>query len=180
MLKAICGMMAVIMLAGCATTRSPRSTVDNTGEGNDPAGVMPVEAGAMEVGTDWTGMPVLETALFDTNRAELTDVARAALRRNAALLRSLSKSVPGLAVRVEGHCDERNTLEYNLALGERRALAVKSYYSALGIKKSILSTVSYGEERPVCGTPDEDCWALNRRAVTTVKAASPTRVPKNP
>lgn len=179
MFQAMLRTIAIALLAGCATTRSLKTAVNDTGEGNAPTGITPAATGAMEVGTEWTAMPVLEAALFETNRAELTDAARVVLRRNAALLKTLSKSVPGMAVRVEGHCDERNTLEYNLALGERRALAVKNYYGALGIKKSILSTVSYGEERPVCVTPDEACWTLNRRAVTTVKADSPTRIPQN-
>jgi len=69
-----------------------------------------------------------------------------------------------IKVQIEGHCDERGTNEYNLALGQRRADAVKRYLIALGVPTGRLSTISYGEERPVCTQPDESCYARNRRA----------------
>ncbi len=87
------------------------------------------------------------------------------------------KAQPSVKVRVEGHCDDRGTLEYNLALGERRATAVRGYYATLGVSKAALSTISYGEERPVCTEVDDDCWAQNRRGETTLKAATAVRVP---
>jgi len=69
-------------------------------------------------------------------------------------------------VTIEGHCDERGTREYNLALGERRANAAKNYLATLGIDPSRISTISYGKERPVAMGSDESAWAQNRRAVT--------------
>jgi peptidoglycan-associated lipoprotein len=71
---------------------------------------------------------------------------------------------PNAAVTIEGHCDERGTNEYNLALGDRRADSAKSYLVDLGIAASRLTTVSYGEERPVCSQQNEECWSKNRRA----------------
>ena len=71
---------------------------------------------------------------------------------------------PGVQVQIEGHCDERGTIEYNLALGERRAQAVKNYLSNLGVDSSRIMTISYGEEKPVSEGHDEDAWSRNRRA----------------
>lgn len=73
---------------------------------------------------------------------------------------------PNVRVTIEGHCDERGTREYNLALGERRANAAKNYLATLGIDPSRISTISYGKERPVAMGSDESAWAQNRRAVT--------------
>jgi peptidoglycan-associated lipoprotein len=70
---------------------------------------------------------------------------------------------------IEGHCDDRGTREYNLALGERRATAAKNYLIALGIDANRMQTISYGKERPVCTESTESCWALNRRAVIVLQ-----------
>ena len=71
---------------------------------------------------------------------------------------------PGAKLSVEGHCDDRGTNEYNLALGDRRAKAVKDYLVSLGVSSSKIETISYGEEKPLCSEQTEDCWAKNRRA----------------
>ena len=107
----------------------------------------------------------LLTVEFDFDRAELREESRKVLRENAAVL----KKRPAAEVQVAGHCDERGTTEYNLALGQRRANAVRDYYKYLGVKLSRMSTISYGEERPVCQEADEECWSRNRRAETLVK-----------
>ena len=75
---------------------------------------------------------------------------------------------PGKHITIEGHCDERGTRDYNLALGERRANAAKNYLISLGIDASRISTISYGKERPIAMGSNEDSWARNRRAVTVV------------
>jgi peptidoglycan-associated lipoprotein len=97
---------------------------------------------------------------FNYDEATLSDETRDRLNRNAELLRG----APQLQLLIEGHADERGTNEYNLALGERRANAAKSYLATLGIGDARLRTLSYGEERPVCTETDESCWAQNRRA----------------
>lgn len=97
---------------------------------------------------------------FDFDKSELRPEAREALTRNAAFLRQH----PEFLVTIEGHCDERGTNEYNLALGERRANSAKGYLTSLGVDGSALRTISYGEERPVCTQSDEACWQRNRRA----------------
>jgi peptidoglycan-associated lipoprotein len=104
-------------------------------------------------------------ALFDYDSYSLREDARAALDKNAALLRSNA----GVNVTIEGHCDERGTAEYNLALGEKRAQAARDYLVAAGIDAGRLQTVSYGKERPVDAGHDEAAWARNRRAQLVVK-----------
>jgi len=103
---------------------------------------------------------LLGDVYFDFDRAELTEESRNRLARNADWLRGH----PEFVVRIEGHCDERGTNEYNLALGERRAGAARDYLSSLNVAASRLSTLSYGEERPQCADSTEGCWARNRRA----------------
>ena len=97
---------------------------------------------------------------FDYDDDSLSDDARDKLARNADLL----KSSVQFMVTIEGHADERGTNEYNLALGERRANAVRDYLGSLGVAPDRLRTLSYGEERPVCTTVEESCWSQNRRA----------------
>jgi peptidoglycan-associated lipoprotein len=102
----------------------------------------------------------LKDIFFDFDRADLRGDARDTLRANADWL----KSNPSARVEIEGHCDERGTNEYNLALGAKRAQAAKDYLVSLGITGERLSTISYGEEIPVCQDHAESCWRQNRRA----------------
>jgi peptidoglycan-associated lipoprotein len=102
----------------------------------------------------------LEDILFDYDSFELADDARQVLKRNAEWL----SDNRGARVEIEGHCDERGTVEYNLALGSKRAAAAKSYLVSLGIAPERLTTISYGEELPLCHDPTESCWQQNRRA----------------
>ena len=105
------------------------------------------------------GTSVLDNVYFGFNEATLSDQAKNTLVRDAEWLRTN----PDVRLQVEGHCDERGTAEYNLALGERRTEAVKSYLSSLGIDVSRLRTISYGKERPVDPGHTEEAWAKNRR-----------------
>jgi peptidoglycan-associated lipoprotein len=104
---------------------------------------------------------------FEFDRYELTDTARTMLGELAQALRAN----PGLGLLLEGHADERGTPEYNLALGERRAQAVKDFLVAAGVEAGRLATVSYGEERPLDPGRDEVAWALNRRVHFVVRPA---------
>ena len=103
-----------------------------------------------------------DTIYFDTDRYNIDSEDAAALASQAQWL----MRYPNKRATIEGHCDERGTREYNLALGERRANAAKTYLASLGVDASRLSTVSYGKERPVALGSDEASWAKNRRAVT--------------
>lgn len=98
-------------------------------------------------------------AYFDFNKADIRAEARDALTKTADFLRNY----PQIRVTIEGHCDERGSTEYNLALGDRRAGAVKQYLVSLGISADRLTTVSFGKEKPFCTQSNESCWQQNRR-----------------
>lgn len=168
-----------VLLSGCPKAKGPAVEPKKTEEVQAQTESAPAPTGpTINVGTDFAGAPgVLAAVNFDYMSAELSPEARAALKKNAATLKAVQKAATGLKVRVEGHCDDRGTLEYNMALGQRRAKAVRDYYATLGVTKSALDTISFGEERPVCGEASEECWAKNRRGETTVKASSPIVVP---
>jgi peptidoglycan-associated lipoprotein len=98
-------------------------------------------------------------AYFDYDKADIRPDARAALSQTADFL----KGHPSIKATIEGHCDERGSTEYNLALGDRRATAVKQYLVSLGVSADRLSTVSFGKEKPFCNESNESCWQQNRR-----------------
>jgi peptidoglycan-associated lipoprotein len=103
-------------------------------------------------------------AYFDYDKAVLRSDARTALNNNSAELRSLLKEFPNTKFVVEGNCDERGSPEYNLALGDRRAKAAQEFLVQIGVPSERLTTISYGQERPVCTDHNENCWQKNRRA----------------
>jgi peptidoglycan-associated lipoprotein len=105
-----------------------------------------------------------DTIYFDTDKFDIDSQDAAALRSQAQYL----MQYPQIRATIEGHCDERGTREYHLALGERRANAAKNYLVSLGVPAARLSTISYGKERPVATGSNESAWAQNRRAVTLV------------
>lgn len=102
----------------------------------------------------------VKDAYFDYDKADIRADARDALSQTAQFLRSY----PQLKIVIEGHCDERGSTEYNLALGDRRAAAAKQFLTSLGISADRLETVSYGKERPFCTASTEECYQQNRRA----------------
>ena len=144
-------MLACLVLSACATKK-----VQNQMQGDVYTGTETVEYLA-------SGVP--DRVFFATNESVLTTASRDTLRKQAEWLRKNSK----INVVLEGHADERGTREYNLALGERRANAVKDYLMTYGISGSRLSVISYGKERPVNSGSNPLAWSQNRRSVT-VKA----------
>lgn len=117
-------------------------------------------------GGDFAAVPDAGPVYFDYDRYLLSAAARSTLASNAEYL----KSNPDLQVLIAGNCDERGTIEYNLALGEKRAKAVREYYILMGVPATRLATISYGKEKPVCTEHAESCWSKNRRADTLVRA----------
>jgi peptidoglycan-associated lipoprotein len=105
-------------------------------------------------------MTSIKDAFFDYDSYSIREDARAALMSNARALRQR----PAIRITVEGHCDERGSERYNLALGDRRANAAKEFLVSQGIDSSRINTISFGEERPFCEEENEECWQLNRRA----------------
>lgn len=109
-----------------------------------------------------------DRVFFDLDQSSLTSSARATLRSQAAWL----SAYPNVRVLIAGNADERGTREYNLALGARRAAAVRDFLVAQGVDPSRLSTVSYGKEQPVCRQSTERCWALNRNGTTVIQSGA--------
>jgi peptidoglycan-associated lipoprotein len=105
----------------------------------------------------------IEDAYFDYDKASLRPDALKALQADSAELRDILKDYPDYKLTIEGHCDERGSAEYNIALGNKRAEAAKDYLVQVGIPSAQLNLVSYGKERPVCAEHDEACWQRNRR-----------------
>ena len=105
-----------------------------------------------------------QDAYFDYDKSDIRSDAQQALTHDAALLKQIFQQDPNFTVIVEGHCDERGSAEYNLALGDRRATSAKDYLVQLGVPADKLKTISYGKERPQCTEANEACWQKNRRA----------------
>lgn len=153
--------LALAIGLGCGVNKPPVGDPAD-GRGGNPTGGEQGGAGGgagdrgdVEAG-DARG---LKTIYFDFDKYNLRDDARRQLDANADILRNNSD----MNIVIEGHCDERGTDEYNLALGERRAQAAREYLVRLGIDASRVNVISYGEERPVAPGHDEESWALNRR-----------------
>jgi len=106
------------------------------------------------------GIKDVKDIFFDYDRSSIREDARPVLEDNASHLKANKNAM----FVIEGHCDERGTSEYNIALGEKRALAVKTYLTDLGIDPFRISTISYGKEKPFCEEHNEQCWQENRRA----------------
>jgi peptidoglycan-associated lipoprotein len=105
----------------------------------------------------------IEDAYFDYDKHTLRPDAVKALTADSSELRDILKDYPDYKLTVEGHCDERGSAEYNMALGQERAQAAKDYLVQVGIPTGQLATVSYGKEKPICEQHDEACWQKNRR-----------------
>ena len=116
------------------------------------------------------GSSPLKDVYFDFDSYDVRADARDLLKTNGGWLKANSAA----HVEIEGHCDERGTAEYNIALGAKRAQSAKDYLVTLGIPADRLSTVSYGQEIPVCKEHNEECWQKNRRARFVIQAARPT------
>jgi peptidoglycan-associated lipoprotein len=105
----------------------------------------------------------IEDAYFDYDKASLRPDALKALQADSTELRDILKDYPNYKLTIEGHCDERGSAEYNVALGDRRAAAAKEYLVGVGIPTTQLNVISFGKEKPVCEDHDEACWQRNRR-----------------
>jgi peptidoglycan-associated lipoprotein len=152
----------LFMLAACETPAEDTTTgagTENGGGMTDDSGV----AGGMQ---EQFNQQAGDRVFFALNSSVVTSEGRATLERQAQWL----NQNPSVAAVVEGHCDERGTREYNLALGERRANAARDVLVAAGVSPARLTVISYGKERPAVMGADEQSWAQNRRAVTVLTA----------
>jgi len=114
----------------------------------------------------------LSDALFDYDKATIRPDATQALQGDVTVIRSILAKYPQQKVKIEGHADERGSDEYNVALGDKRALAAKEFLTAMGIQPTQLDIVSFGKQRPVCTDHNEDCWQRNRRALLVAEGSS--------
>jgi peptidoglycan-associated lipoprotein len=185
-----------VLLAGCAkrpattqaTVPAPTGAVASTPGGATPSGAQPstmapstgtgpstaapapapgstAAPATRPVPSEFTATENLRDVFFDFDKYDIRPTDAKTLDANASWL----KSNPNFLVLIEGHCDERGTNEYNLALGERRAKSTMNYLVSQGVQASRITIISYGEERPVCTQKTEECWAKNRRAHFLVK-----------
>ena len=169
----VLGLMAALLLvAGCEADTADSGT--DTGGGTETAATpppppppAPAPMPAMDA-QEYLVVNVGDRVFFDFDKSDLRPDAIDQLNRQADFL----KANGGITVVVEGHCDERGTREYNLALGDRRASSAKQYLESMGVDGGRVETISYGKERPAVLGSNEDAWAQNRRAVTVVKSGS--------
>jgi peptidoglycan-associated lipoprotein len=140
------------------TTDQGQMTTDTMTE-HPPKEVVPgTEGNLVEITIDEITRQ-FQPVFFDFNKSDIREDQISALQNNASIL----KKNPNVSVLIEGHCDERGTVEYNLALGDRRAKAAQEYLVSLGIAENRTSVISYGKSRPFAEGHDEDAWRLNRR-----------------
>ena len=163
-------LLAVVMFTGCVS-RKPRKTVSDkdaaaakTSEAADYAADVNVQEASLR-GPEFQAVEGLDVIHFEYDSAALKAPQLDILKRNAEYL----KSQKGIEVLVAGYCDDRGTIEYNLALGQKRAKEVREYYIRLGVPGKTLATISYGKESPSCSDATETCWAANRRAETRIR-----------
>lgn len=148
--------VAGLTLAGCASTTTPASVSSSTGS---------AASSAASAGSQYLVQNVGDRVFFQTDQSNLNGSARATLRNQAQWL-AQNGSVNLI---IEGHADERGTRDYNLALGARRANAVRDFLISEGVNGNRLQTISYGKERPVSLCSEEACWSKNRRVVATIR-----------
>ena len=174
-IKLLASATLVFFLAACSTT--PKDTADSSGSGSSSSSsdvsssettteTSSVDSASIEPGSqEDLIVNVGDRVFFNYDSSELDSDAQELLQDQVAWLKQYSD----VSVIIEGHCDERGTREYNLALGEKRAQAVKNYLISLGISSDRVSTISYGKERPAVVGSNDGAWAQNRRSVTIVK-----------
>lgn len=162
--KIIAASAAILALAACDTPTNGGMNADGTGSNSGIGGTGTYDS-SVTPGTQADLVAnVGDRVFYDTDSSTLDSQAQSTLARQAAWL----NQYPEINISVEGHCDERGTREYNIALGERRAYAAKKFLVSQGVNPSRVSTVSYGKERPAAIGSDSGSWAQNRRAVSVV------------
>ena len=158
-----------LLAAGCAGSRASKKNDSSVAApATGPAADSPIEAArSADMEPDvrdlaTRAVPELKVVHFAYDSDLLDETGRETLKGNADYLKAHAE----MKIQVAGNCDQRGTVPYNLALGQRRASAVRSYYKSLGVKNSRVATISYGKEKLICTEESESCWARNRRAAT--------------
>lgn len=154
-------LVAVVVVAGCKS-KTQQSDVDSTplATGVDQSGVDSTPMSFNAAGSDSGQIDGLSTVFFDYDKSSLTADGRRIIKANAEWMKKNAST----NLQIEGHCDARGSIEYNIALGERRANAVKAYMVSQGVPAARLSTISYGKDKPLVQGDDESAYSKNRRA----------------
>lgn len=165
----------LVLMAGCSSKPADTASVSTDGglaatqapvTGVDGTGAAVGANGAVTPGSEQDlVVNIGDRVFFGYDQHDLSGEARTTIEKQAQWL----KTYPQVHLMIEGHADERGTREYNLALGEQRAMAIRNYLIALGIEASRVQTISYGKERPAVTGSDESAWAQNRRGVAVVQ-----------
>ena len=180
--KTLTVLSAVVLLAGCASDEEMPAPMMTAAPAPAPAPApmaprpapmaapmaAPAPQGVVAGSITDFQQNVGDRVLFGYDRSDLEDSGRSTLQKQAAWL----QRYPTVVLTIEGHADERGTREYNLALGARRAQAVRDYLASLGVSGARITTISYGKERPICVQSDEGCWTQNRRGVSTIRSGA--------
>ncbi|MEC7276921.1 MAG: peptidoglycan-associated lipoprotein Pal [Bdellovibrionota bacterium] len=161
-------MLLALGLASCGSSSKKNNTAPGMGDSTTEDRDMGNDGMNLELNGDSDSgkAGALQTVYFGFNSANLNSSTRAALQNNADFL----KDNGDVQVQIEGHADERGGVQYNLALGEKRAKAVKEYLVSMGVSSSRITTISFGKERPIAFGHDESAWSKNRRANFVVTA----------
>ena len=163
--KILAFIIFAVFVTACSTT--PKDTSDSSGSGSTSSSDTVSSTSSTESVTPGSQEDLIvnvgDRVFFDYNSSDLDNDAQELLQDQVAWMKQYNASVT-----IEGHCDERGTREYNLALGEKRAQAVKNYLIGLGIPSAKITTISYGKERPAVVGSNDGAWSQNRRSVTSV------------
>jgi peptidoglycan-associated lipoprotein len=158
--RALAAVIVAVLCAACASGRKKAGPVKAAGDELQEASL---RARSYEISPD------IKIVYFALDSSRFSDAALATMKANVGAIKSKKNAV----LLIEGHADDRGTIAYNLALGQERAQAVKEYYLSLGVPLNRMSTISYGELKPICKEEDEACWGQNRRADTMLGVMTP-------
>ena len=171
--KILLSIFLAIFITACSTTSTDTSDTSGSGSSSSSDSVSSSDSEGTITETEGSGIVdgtqedlivnIGDRVFFGYNSAELDSDAQELLQDQVAWIKQHDVSIT-----IEGHCDERGTIEYNLALGEKRAQAVKNYLTSMGIPSGKVTTISYGKERPAVVGSNDGAWSQNRRSVTTV------------
>lgn len=171
--------LSILILASACTAPTRKADKDKAGKNGAKSSASDAAVVGLPGPTDvneaslrgkaFQTVSTLAVVRFDYDTDALSEEALAALKANAAWLKANAK----VEVQIQGHCDERGTVAYNLALGQKRARAVRDYYRSLGVPMRRMSTISFGKEKPACQESNDDCWRTNRRAETRARQLIP-------
>src|SRR3989338_716732 len=161
---------AAVTLSSCTSARSRKSAQDQAAA--DKAFTPGVDVSEADLrGSEFASLEGLSPIFFEYDSYSLRGAALETLNENAQYL----KTHNDLEVLVAGYCDERGTVEYNLALGQKRSKEVREYYIRLGVNGKAVATISYGKESPFCSDSNESCWSQNRRSETRIRVSTASK-----